>query len=186
MVTVGVLALQGGVREHQELIESLGARAIAVKKESQLHDLDALIIPGGESTTISKLIDAFDLKQPIAALIASNIPVLATCAGLILLAEEVDGKTGFFKNLPIKVTRNAYGAQLASAEAVVDYEDGSENAAFIRAPKILDFGKSEVIGRVANEVVAIKFGNIIGASYHPELTNSTMLHRKLLELTASN
>ena len=186
MVTVGVLALQGGVREHQGLIESLGATAVAVKKESQLVGLDALIIPGGESTTISKLLTAFELEQPVSELIDSNIPVLATCAGLILLAQEVDGEAGYLQKLPIKVRRNAYGAQLASAEAVVDYDDGSENAAFIRAPKISDIGNCEVIGRVGDEVVALKSGNIIGASYHPELTNSTMLHRKLLQIVASN
>ncbi len=186
MVTVGVLALQGGAREHLALIESLGGKAIAVKKQSDLGDIDALIIPGGESTTISKLLTVFELKKPVGDFIDAGNPVLATCAGLILLATEVDGEPGYFQKLPIKVKRNAYGAQLASAEAIVDYQQGSENAAFIRAPKILDSGDSEVVGKVSDEVVAIRNGNIMAASYHPELTNSTMLHRKLLEMAASN
>ena len=187
MVTLGVLALQGGVREHLKLLDTLEVVAKAVKTEKDLEDIDALIIPGGESTTISKLLDIFDLRAPILELIEKGLPVLGTCAGLILLSEQVDGKNGFFRVLPCSVKRNAYGAQLASGEAVVSYEDGSnENAAFIRAPKILDHGKATPIAWVGEELVAIQHENIIGASYHPELTNSTMLHRKLIELIKAN
>ncbi len=113
--------------------------------------------------------------------------MLGTCAGLILLSDQVDDEGGFFRVLPCSVKRNAYGAQLASGEAAVSYEDGSnENAAFIRAPKILDRGKAIPIAWVGDELVAIQHENIIGASYHPELTNSTMLHRKLIELIKAN
>ena len=187
MVTLGVLALQGGVREHINLLRNLQVEARAVKTEKDLEDIDALIIPGGESTTISKLLDIFDLKAPILEQIEKGLPVLGTCAGLILLSERVDDNDGFFGVLPCSVKRNAYGAQLASGEAFVSYDDGSkENAAFIRAPKILDQGRSTPIAWVGNEVVAIQHKNIIGASYHPELTNSTMLHRKLIELIKAN
>ena len=187
MVTIGVLALQGGVREHINLLETLEVEAKAVKTEKDLVNLDGLIIPGGESTTISKLLDIFDLKAAILELIEKGLPVLGTCAGLILLSEQVDDKGGFFGILPCAVKRNAYGAQLASGEAVVSYDDGSkENAAFIRAPKILDHGRATPIAWVGDELVAIQHENIIGASYHPELTNSTMLHRKLIELIKAN
>jgi len=187
LVTLGVLALQGGVREHINLLRNLQVEAKAVKTEKDLENIDALIIPGGESTTISKLLDIFDFKAPILELIKKGVPVLGTCAGLILLSDQVDDKVGFFRVLPCSVKRNAYGAQLASGEAVVSYDDGSkENAAFIRAPKILDHGKSKPIAWVGDELVAIQHKNIIGASYHPELTNSTMLHRKLIELIKAN
>lgn len=187
MVTLGVLALQGGVREHVNLLQNLKVLAKAVKSEQDLDEIDGLIIPGGESTTISKLLDIFHLKAPILKLIETGLPVLGTCAGLILLSEQVDNKGGFFQVMPCSIKRNAYGTQLASGEAVVSYDDGSkENAAFIRAPKILDHGKATPVAWVGDEVVAIKHENIIGASYHPELTNSTMLHRKLIELIKAN
>ena len=187
MVTFGVLALQGGVREHINLLRNLQVETKAVKTEKDLEDIDALIIPGGESTTISKLLDIFHLKVPILKLIEKGLPVLGTCAGLILLSEHVDNEDGFFQVMPCSIKRNAYGSQLASGEAVVSYDDGSkENAAFIRAPKILNHGKATPIAWVGNEVVAIQHENLIGASYHPELTNSTMLHRKLIELIKAN
>lgn len=183
MVTVGVLALQGGVIEHLRLLNSIGVDAKPVKAEKDLVGIDGLIIPGGESTTISKLLTIFELQSSLTKLIANGLPTLGTCAGLILLSKEVDGAKGYFQALSCSVVRNAYGSQLASGEANVRYENGSEEkAAFIRAPKISDYGNTRPIGWVGDETVAVIEGSVIGASYHPELTDSTMLHQKLIEL----
>lgn len=183
MVTVGVLALQGGVIEHQRLLQSIGIDAAPVKTERELAGIDGLIIPGGESTTISKLLTIFELEKPLAHLIENGLPTLGTCAGLILLSSKVDGNEGYFQAISCSVQRNAYGSQLASGEAIVRYADGSEEgAAFIRAPKINHPGNAQPIGWVGDETVAVMERNVIGASYHPELTNSTMLHQKLIEL----
>lgn len=169
--------------EHLHLLESIGVNASPVKTEADLKDIDALIIPGGESTTISKLLTIFELKQPLQDLIQDGLPVLGTCAGLILLSSEVDSEEGYLGALSCAVTRNAYGAQLASGEAKVRYADDiEENVAFIRAPKITSLGNTTPITWVEDEVVAVSEGNVIGASYHPELTNSTTLHRKLIDL----
>ncbi|MDR9362985.1 MAG: pyridoxal 5'-phosphate synthase glutaminase subunit PdxT [Microbacteriaceae bacterium] len=187
MVTVGVLALQGGVREHLQLLESLGVDGIAVKTEQDLETISGLIIPGGESTTISKLLKEFNLNNAILNKISNGMPILGTCAGLILLSSKVDGDEGHFKVLDCSVIRNAYGAQLASGEALVSYENGDEEkAAFIRAPKISSIGDSRAIAWVGDEIVGIQKGNILAASFHPELTNSTTLHRKLIELIKAN
>lgn len=169
--------------EHLQLLESIGVDAVSVKTVAELKNIDALIIPGGESTTISKLLTIFDLKQPLQDLIYGGLPVLGTCAGLILLSAKVDSDKGFLAALSCSVTRNAYGAQLASGEAKVRYTgDVEENVAFIRAPRITALGKTTPIAWVKDEVVAVTEGNVIGASYHPELTNSTTLHRKLIDL----
>lgn len=187
MVTVGVLALQGGVREHLQLLQAIGVKALEVRTKQQLSDIDGLIIPGGESTTISKLLTSFDLKQPLIDAISAGLPTLGTCAGLILLSTKVNDQPGFLSMLSTSVIRNAYGAQLASGEAMVRYSDNTEeNAAFIRAPKIIDIGNAQPLAWVGDELVAVIEKNVIGASYHPELTNSTTLHRKLIELTKAN
>lgn len=187
MVKIGVLSLQGGVREHLQLLNTVDVEAIEVKTEGALDQIAGLIIPGGESTTISKLLKEFNLSNAITEKISSGLPVLGTCAGLILLATEVDGKPGHLAQLECSVNRNAYGAQLASGEAMVSYEGGAqERAAFIRAPKITDVGETEPIAWVGQEVVAVQQGNILGASFHPELTNSTTLHRKLIDLIKAN
>ena len=182
-MTVGVLALQGGVIEHLRLLNSIGVEAKPVKTEKDLAGIDGLIIPGGESTTISKLLEIFELQKPLADRVANGLPTLGTCAGLILLSKKVDGDKGFFQALSCSVERNAYGSQLASGEASVRYEsEVEEKAAFIRAPRISDSGSAQAIGWVGDETVAVIEGNVIGASYHPELTNSRMLHQKLIEL----
>lgn len=183
MVTVGVLALQGGVKEHLQLLDTIGVAGVPVKTQSELSAIDGLIIPGGESTTIAKLLTEFQLQESVQSLINSGIPVLGTCAGLILLSKEIDSEPGYFDALSCSVERNAYGSQLASGEALVRYDDKiEENAAFIRAPRIVELVDSTPIAWVGDEIVAIKQANVIGASYHPELTNSTKLHRKLIEL----
>lgn len=182
-MTVGVLALQGDVREHIELLKTLGADAIAVKTEEQLRSIDGLVIPGGESTTISKLLVIFGMLEPVRKF-AQSKPVLGTCAGLILLSDSVQGRLPdqeLIGGLPIEVSRNAYGGQTHSFEGLIEIDGKTERVAFIRAPKILDASKVEVIATFEGEPVAVKHGKIMGASFHPELTGSEVLHRLFLE-----
>lgn len=182
-MTVGVLALQGDVREHVELLGTLGADAIAVKTEEQLQSVDGLVIPGGESTTISKLLVIFGMLEPVRKF-AQSKPVLGTCAGLILLSDSVQGRLPdqeLIGGLPIEVSRNAYGGQTHSFEGLVEIDGKTERVAFIRAPKILDASKVEVIATFEGEPVAVRHGKIMGASFHPELTGSEVLHRLFLE-----
>ena len=182
-MTVGVLALQGDVREHVELLRTLGADAIAVKTEEQLQSVDGLVIPGGESTTISKLLVIFGMLEPVRKFARSK-PVLGTCAGLILLSDSVQGRLPdqeLIGGLPIEVSRNAYGGQTHSFEGLVEIDGKTERVAFIRAPKILDASKVEVIATFEGEPVAVRHGKIMGASFHPELTGSEVLHRLFLE-----
>ena len=175
---IGVLALQGDFREHAELLETLGVEAVKVRKESDLEGISGLVIPGGESTAISKLIVNFGLLEPLRSFVSKK-PVLATCAGLILLSNEVDGKLEdqeLIGGLDIKTSRNAYGSQLDSFEANVQYEDTAEHVAFIRAPKILDSSRVKVLARLGDEVVAVQQGNLFAACYHPEITGAKHLH----------
>ena len=175
---VGVLALQGDVREHEELLGSLGAEVIAVRRPNDLKDLDGLVIPGGESTAISKLINLFGLMQPLRDFVKQK-PVLATCAGLILLADDIEGRLAdqeLIGGLNIGASRNAYGSQTDSFEAEVQYESAVERVAFIRAPKILDSRDTEILATYKGEAVAVKQGKLIAACYHPEITGSTFLH----------
>ena len=180
---IGVLALQGDFREHENLISSLGFEAKKVRRPQDLADLGALIIPGGESTAISNLAKSFGMLQPIRDAIDSGLPVLGTCAGLIMLADEVEGAIAgqeFIGGLPVKVSRNAYGGQTHSFEATVVISGQHENVAFIRAPKILDSSKVEVVATLGSEPVAVRKGNVWGATFHPEITGSTVLHNLFL------
>ena len=177
---IGVLALQGDSREHLQLLQGLGVAGLAVKTAAALELIDGLIIPGGESTTISKLLSNFDLIEPLRRF-AETRPVLGTCAGLILISDEVLGllpDQELVGGLPVTTERNAYGGQLNSFEASVSFIDGtSENVAFIRAPKILDAGPCEVLANLGLDPVAVRYKNLIGASFHPELTGATHLHK---------
>ena len=182
-MSVGVLALQGDVREHINLLQSLGEEAVPVKTAEQLSNVDALVIPGGESTTISKLLVIFGMLEPVREF-AKSKPVLGTCAGLILLSDLVQGRLPdqeLIGGLPIEVSRNAYGGQTHSFEGEVQIDGKNERVAFIRAPKILDSSKVEVIATFEGQPVAVRHGKIMGASFHPELTGSEVLHRMLLQ-----
>lgn len=180
---IGVLALQGDVREHSELLESLDVQAVEVRRAEDLQEIDGLIIPGGESTAISKLINLFGLMDPLRQFIKIK-PVLGTCAGLILLSNSVQGRLSdqeLIGGLDIEASRNAYGSQTNSFEAEVQYDDTSEHVAFIRAPKILDAKDTKVLATFNSEVVAVQKGNILAACYHPEITGSTHLHSLLIQ-----
>ena len=179
---VGVLALQGDVREHQAILETFGAETVWVRRKEDLEDLDGLVIPGGESTAISKLIGIFDLMEPLREFVATK-PVLGTCAGLILLSDSVEGRLQdqeLIGGLDIVSSRNAYGSQANSFEAIVEYVDATEPVAFIRAPKILDTKNAKVVASYQGEPVAVQQKNILAACYHPEITGSTHLHSLLI------
>lgn len=178
---VGVLALQGDVREHISLLTKLGVEATEVRRPKDLQSIDGLVLPGGESTVISKLLTMIGMMQPVRDFV-SDKPTLATCAGLILVSNQVEGRLPdqeLIGGLDIVSARNAYGSQTDSFETDVTYHvpaQMSERVAFIRAPKILDSKKCNVLATHQGETVAVQQGRIIAAAYHPEITGSTHLH----------
>lgn len=187
MSRVGVLALQGDVREHLRLLDDLGAKALAVKHPEQLDELDALIIPGGESTTIGKLATRFGLIDPLRETIDDGLPVYGTCAGMILLASSVtEGDQPLIGALDVVVKRNAFGRQNESFEAKLDIEGLGDpfHAIFIRAPWIEKVGSDvEVLAEIDEHPVMVRQGRLLATSFHPELTGDDRIHRMLLDLT---
>ncbi len=192
MVTVGILALQGDVTEHAWALEESGARAVSVRREVELHECDGLIIPGGESTTISHLLDSFTLFTPIANLINAGLPVWGTCAGMILLARDIrDGRQGqtSFAAIDMTVRRNAFGRQIDSYEEDLDIAglDGPPfRAVFIRAPWVDSVGHGvEVLARAGNTpdgpIVAVRSGRAMATSFHPEIGTDTRLHKFFID-----
>lgn len=187
--TVGVLALQGGVREHVGVLEGLGARVALLRRPEDLVGpdglrVDAVVLPGGESSAIDKLLRLFGLFDPLRDAISGGLPTLATCAGLILLAKDVvDPAPGqqSLGVLDVTVRRNALGPQVDSAETELDTTLGAVKVAFIRAPIITRTGDGvEVIARRDDNIVGVRQGAITGVSFHPELTGEQAFHRLLL------
>jgi len=187
---IGVLALQGAVREHVAAIRDIGAEPVEVRLPRDLVDLDALILPGGESTTMRRLIDAYGLREPIASLARGGAPLLGTCAGMILLADRIaDGDEPVFGLLDIEVRRNGYGRQLDSFEAdlaVPSLGDEPMHGVFIRAPMVTDVGtRAEVLARDPDgRPVAVRQGRVLATAFHPELTGDRRIHRLLAGLIA--
>jgi 5'-phosphate synthase pdxT subunit len=185
-VKVGVLALQGDVREHLRLLSDIGAVSATVKTIEQLEGVDALVIPGGESTTIGFMLDEHDMIDPLRKRIEDGMPVLGTCAGAILLAREVvgNGKREWPRIgvLDAVVERNGYGRQVDSFEDDIDVKAvGPMHAVFIRAPIISSVGEGvEVLAESRNGPVVIREGNVIAATFHPELAGEGGLHRLLV------
>lgn len=183
---VGVLALQGAVRPHLAALTTLGATPVEVRTPADLAGVAALVLPGGESTTMSKLLDTSGLRAPLAARLADGLPALGTCAGMILLARRVlDGRADqrSFGMVDIAVRRNAFGRQVDSFEAdlVVAGDDHPLHAVFIRAPVIEEAGPEvEVLASVGDRPVLARQGPVIVASFHPELTDDLRLHQLLL------
>jgi pyridoxal 5'-phosphate synthase pdxT subunit len=179
----GVLALQGDFREHAKVFAALGATPVEVRTAEQLAAVDCLAIPGGESTTIGKLARAYDLVEPIQERSAAGMPILGTCAGMIVLAREVDGGEPLFALMDIDVRRNAYGRQVDSFEADLDVR-GIEHpvrGVFIRAPWIERIGEQvEVLATFEERPVVLEQGNLVVASFHPELVGETGLHDYVL------
>lgn len=184
---IGVLAFQGGVVEHINQIEALGYDAVKVKKESDLEGIDGIILPGGESTTMSKLLNITGLMEPLRKKIEKGLPTWGTCAGMILLAKDIDGES---KNhlgvMDIKVKRNAFGTQIDSFTTKKVIKAVSENPmdlVFIRAPYVENYGKEvEVLCEIDGHVVAAKEKNIIVTSFHPELTEDFTFLKYFLKI----
>jgi 5'-phosphate synthase pdxT subunit len=184
---IGVLALQGDVREHVNTLRQLDCVPVEVRKPSDLLDLDGLILPGGESTTISKLLDIFDLRQPILDFIRSGKAVFGTCAGMITLASEVLDSAAGQKSLgvmDISVRRNAFGSQLDSFEDAIDFDGTSIQVAFIRAPIVERVGDGvQVLSSLpGGRVVAARQANMLATSFHPEITGETFVHQYFLNM----
>ncbi|WP_078543239.1 pyridoxal 5'-phosphate synthase glutaminase subunit PdxT [Litchfieldia alkalitelluris] len=175
MVKIGVLGLQGAVREHVRSIEACDAEAVVVKKVDQLEDLDGLIIPGGESTTMRRLIDKYDFMEPLQQFAETGKPMFGTCAGLILLAKNIVGYDQPHLGLmDITVERNSFGRQVDSFEAELMIPNVADDfvGVFIRAPHIVEAGENvEVLAKHNDRIVAARDGQFLGCSFHPELTD---------------
>jgi pyridoxal 5'-phosphate synthase pdxT subunit len=187
-VKVGVLGLQGDVREHESALDKSGATPVVVKHARQLADVQAMIVPGGESTTIGKLLDRYGLLEPLRERVRSGMPVYGTCAGLILLASDVVGKEDAphrIGSLDVTVRRNAYGRQVDSFEADLDVDGLDEDfrAVFIRAPVIESAGESvEVLASWDERPVLVRQGPLLGSTFHPEMTSDERLHEMFVAM----
>jgi 5'-phosphate synthase pdxT subunit len=193
---VGVFALQGDVREHRAMLERAGARTVAVRRPEELANLDGIVLPGGESTTMYKLARSFELFEPLRAAIRAGLPAYGTCAGLIMLADHIEnGIVGqeTIGGLDIVVRRNAFGRQVDSFEADLDVT-GLEtpfHALFIRAPWVEKVGQDvEVVARVASgeavgRIVAVRQANLLATSFHPEITGDHRMHALFVEMVRS-
>ncbi len=192
-LTVGVLAVQGDVREHTRVLTGLDARVVAVRRPSELDGIHGLVIPGGESTTMDKLVRSFGLYDPLRALIAAGLPVFGSCAGMIMLADRIaDQRPGqqTLGGLDITVRRNAFGRQVDSFEEDIHLTglDDPVHAVFIRAPWVEEAGEGvEVLARVeagpaAGKIVAVRQGALLATSFHPEVTGDTRVHRLFVDM----
>lgn len=190
---IGILAVQGDVREHARVLDGLGAVVRTIRRPSELVGIQGLVLPGGESTTMDKLVRAFDLLAPLRALIADGLPVYGACAGLIMLADRIaDGRPDqqTLGGLDVSVRRNAFGRQVDSFEEDIAFTglDGPVHAVFIRAPWVEDMGGGvEVLARVehgsaAGRIVGVRQGALLATSFHPEVTGDTRVHEMFVEI----
>ncbi|HEX9998633.1 MAG TPA: pyridoxal 5'-phosphate synthase glutaminase subunit PdxT [Abditibacterium sp.] len=188
-ISVGVLALQGDYGAHQRLLEGLGAQVHLVRRPQDLEAIDGLLIPGGESTVMSRLCERYDLLEPLRAKIGAGMPTFGTCAGLIFLAREIGGASLNFPQttlgmLDVRVERNAYGAQIDSFETDLSVAEIGENvrAVFIRAPRIAQVGANvEILAKHENAPVLVRQGTIIALSFHPEIAGENRIHQMWIE-----
>jgi 5'-phosphate synthase pdxT subunit len=180
---IGVLALQGDFAEHLGILESCGYRRLMVRSCMDLEQADALIIPGGESTTMLKLIDRYEIRDALVKRVGSGMPVFGTCAGAIVLADRVSDGEPSLAVWDLQVERNAYGRQSESFEAdlEVDGLDAPVRGIFIRAPIIVDAGGAAVTARYADRPVLVRKDNLLAATFHPELSGETRIHRWFVE-----
>lgn len=210
MITIGVLALQGDVREHLTALESAGARAVPVRRRAELEAVDGLVLPGGESTTIDKLLRIFELRDPLRDAVAAGLPVYGSCAGMILLADRITGGIDGQQTvggMDVTVRRNAFGRQVDSFEADLDVAGISDGpggapvrAVFIRAPWIEEAGPDvEVLARIpdratdgtalgeaAGKIVAARSGCLLATSFHPEVTGDWRVHSSFVRLVTAS
>ncbi len=186
---IGVLALQGAFAAHADCLTSIGVRSVEVRNPEQLNSVDALLMPGGESSTMSQLLESSGLFDAIASCISDGMPVFGTCAGMILLASEIlDGRSDqrSFSAIDISVRRNAFGRQVDSFETTINSSVGDFHGVFIRAPRIERVGDEvEVLGSINDEPVLVRQGNVLAASFHPELSNDARLHEYFVSITAN-
>ncbi len=197
MRVIGVFALQGNVREHLAMLAEVGVEGLAVRRPSELEQVDAMVLPGGESTTMYKLARSFELFEPLQKRIADGMPVFGTCAGMIMLANEITGGTAdqeTLGGLDVTVRRNAFGRQVDSFEADLEFPglgagfDTPYHAVFIRAPWVERVGRDvEVLstvrsGPAAGRIVAVRHDRLLATSFHPEMTGDARLHGYFAEL----
>jgi len=195
-LVIGILALQGDVREHIAAVEALGGEALPVRRAGELASVDALILPGGESTTIWRLMRAFDLLEPLRERVSEGMPTYGSCAGMILLADRVvDAVAGqeTIGGLDVTVRRNAFGRQVDSFESALSIPvlgDQPVHAVFIRAPWVEEVGATvEILGSVefggANHPVVVRQGHLLATSFHPELTGDLRIHKYFIDQVAT-
>ncbi|MGG5254503.1 pyridoxal 5'-phosphate synthase glutaminase subunit PdxT [Neobacillus sp. SM06] len=186
MVKIGVLALQGAVREHVKSVEACGAEAVVIKQKEELKDVDGLILPGGESTTMRRLIDKYDFMDSLKEFAQQGKPMFGTCAGLILLAKKIVGyETPHIGVMDITVERNSFGRQRESFEADIAINGVADDfpAVFIRAPHIVEAGENvEILAKHNDRVVAAREGQFLGCSFHPELTDDSRLTEYFVQM----
>lgn len=183
MTTIGVLGMQGAIREHVRMLETLGVQSIVVRSLEDLNKIDGLVLPGGESTAMRRLLDRYDLLEPLRE--RQDLPMFGTCAGMILLANEVEGYDAHLKKIPMTVKRNAFGRQVDSFEVSLPVKGIAEpvEAVFIRAPQVAAVTPEvEVLAEVEEAVVAVRFGHYVACSFHPELTEDVSLHRYFVNI----
>lgn len=188
---VGVLALQGDIREHLAALQEAGAEAVKVRRLAELEAIDALVIPGGESTAMSHLLREFELLEPLRAQLADGMPAYGSCAGMILLAREIvnAGAPGReatpLNGIDMSVRRNAFGRQVDSFEGDIPFEglDSPVHAVFIRAPWVERIGDDvEVLGRADAHIVAVRQGRMLATSFHPEVTGDRRVHKLFVDM----
>ena len=192
-ITIGVLAVQGDVREHAAALTALGADVVTVRRPGEVEQIDGLVIPGGESTVMDKLVRAFELQDPLRKRIAAGLPTLGSCAGMIMLADRIadarpDQET--LGGIDMTVRRNAFGRQVDSFETELDYAglDEPVHAVFIRAPWVDEAGEGvEVLARVgegpaAGRIVAVRQGNLVATSFHPEVGGDRRIHAEFVRI----
>ncbi|MEE0139731.1 pyridoxal 5'-phosphate synthase glutaminase subunit PdxT [Fusobacterium ulcerans] len=187
---IGILALQGAFQEHKNILDSLNVNNSLIKTKEQLEDIDGIILPGGESTAMGKLLRDFDILEPLKEKIKNGFPVFGTCSGMILLAEKLSNSDVVHLGvMGIEVKRNAYGRQLGSFETLGDFKgiDKKVKMVFIRAPYVENIKEGvEVLSVVNENITAVREKNMLAVSFHPELTDDTSVHEYFLDIVKKN
>lgn len=187
---IGILALQGAFQEHKNILDSLNVNNSLIKTKEQLKDIDGIILPGGESTAMGKLLRDFDILEPLKEKIKNGFPVFGTCSGMILLAEKLSNSDVVHLGvMGIEVKRNAYGRQLGSFETLGDFKgiDKKVTMVFIRAPYVENIKEgAEILSVINGNITAVREKNMLAVSFHPELTDDTSVHEYFLDIVKKN